>query len=144
MNNLMHNIAVAVLMVFAIALSSLVHAYNGSFSGSISDSMHGSMQITTDLEDVVNHSIHHHIHQSTHYSNSDDQSVSNHHANMKQSQDCHDCPPLHCQLMASAVLPTGQFLPEFVSIPNNLTQDSVYQAQDLSGHWQRILRPPIV
>ena len=140
MTNFMHNIAVAVLMVFAIALSSLVHAYNGSFSGSISDSMHGSMQITTDLEDVVNHS----IHQSTHYTNSDDQSVSNHHADMMQSQDCHDCPPLHCQLMASAVLPTGQLLPEFVSIPNNLTQDSLYQAQDLSGHWQRILRPPIV
>lgn len=142
MNNLMHNIAVAVLMVFAIALSSLVHAYNGSMSNSIDTS--SSMQITTDLEDVVNHSIHHHIHQSTHYSNSDDQSVSNHHADMMQSQDCHDCPPLHCQLMASAVLPTGQFLPEFVSIPNNLTQDSLYQVQDLSGHWQRILRPPIV
>ena len=142
MNNLMHNIAIAVLMVFAIALSSLVHAYNGSMSNSIDTS--SSMQITTDLEDVVNHSIHHHIHQSTHYSNSDDQSVSNHHADMMQSQDCHDCPPLHCQLMASALLPTGQFLPEFVSIPNNLTQVSLYQAQDLLGHWQRILRPPIV
>ena len=138
MNNLMHNIAVAVLMVFAIALSSLVHAYNGSMSNSIDTS--SSMQITTDLEDVVNHS----IHQSTHYSNSDDQSVSNHHADMMKSQDCHDCPPLHCQLMASAVLPTGQLLPELVILPNDLTHDSLYQAQDLSGYWQRILRPPIV
>lgn len=137
MNNLMHNIAVAVLMVFAIALSSLVHAYNGSMSNSADTS---SMQITTDLENVVDHSMHHAIDQS----NGDNQSVSNHHADMMQSEDCHDCPPLHCQLMASAVLPIGQFLPEFVSIPNNLTQDSLYQAQDLSGHWQRILRPPIV
>ena len=137
MNKLMHNIAVAVLMVFAIALSSLVHAYNGSMSNSADTS---SMQITTDLEHVVDHSMHHAIDQS----NGDNQSVSNHHAKMKQSQDCQDCPPLHCQLMASAVLPTGQFLPEFVSIPNNLTQVSLYQAQDLLGHWQRILRPPIV
>ena len=137
MNNLMHNIAVAVLMVFAIALSSLVHAYNGSMSNSADTS---SMQITTDLENVVDHSMHHAIDQS----NGDNQSVSNHHADMMQSQDCHDCPPLHCELMASAVLPTGQLLPEFVSISNNLTQDSLYQAQDLSGHWQRILRPPIV
>ena len=98
------------------------------------------MQITTDLENVVDHSMHHAIDQS----NGDNQSVSNHHADMMQSQDCHDCPPLHCELMASAVLPTGQLLPEFVSIPNNLTQDSLYQAQDLSGYWQRILRPPIV
>ena len=134
MNNLMHNIAVAVLMVFAIALSSLVHAYNGSVvSSSLSSE---SMQITTQHDNVINHSKHH--------VKGNDQSVSNHHAEMMQSQDCHDCPPLHCQLMASAVLPTGQFLPEFVSIPNNLTQDSLYQAQDLSGHWQRILRPPIV
>ena len=136
MSKFMHNIAVAVLMVFAIALSSLVHAYNGSFSGSMSDSMHGSMQISTQDDNVVDHSKHH--------IKGDHQSVSNHHADMMQSQDCHDCPPLHCQLMASAVLPTGQFLPEFVSIPNILTQDSLYQAQDLSGHWQRILRPPIV
>ena len=114
-----------------------MHAYNGSMSNSADTS---SMQITTDLENVVDHSMHHAIDQS----NGDNQSVSNHHADMMQSQDCHDCPPLHCQLMASAVLPTGQFLPEFVSIPNNLTQDSLYQAQDLSGHWQRILRPPIV
>ncbi len=63
MTKFMHNIAVAVLMVFAIALSSLVHAYNGSVvSSSLSSE---SMQITTDLEDVVNHSMHHDIHQST-------------------------------------------------------------------------------
>ncbi|WP_374294438.1 hypothetical protein [Acinetobacter sp.] len=136
MNKLMHNIAVAVLMVFAIALSSLVHAYNGSFSGSMSDSMHGSMQISTQDDNVVDHSKHH--------IKGDHQSVSNHHANMKQSQDCQDCPPLHCQLMASAVLPTGQLLPELINLPNDLTHDSLYQAQDLSGYWQRILRPPIV
>ena len=138
MTNFMHNIAVAVLMVFAIALSSLVHAYNGSMSNSAASS--SSMQITTDIEHVVDRPMHNAIHQSK----ADDQSVSNHHADMMQSQDCHDCPPLHCQLMATAVLPTGQLLPEFVSIPNNLTQDSLYQAQDLSGYWQRILRPPIV
>ena len=137
MNKLMHNIAVAVLMVFAIALSSLVHAYNGSMSNSADTS---SMQITTDLEHVVDHSMHHAIDQS----NGDNQSVSNHHADMMQSQDCHDCPPLHCQLMASAVLPTAQFLPEMAIILHDLAQNSLYQAQDLSGYWQRILRPPIV
>ncbi|MEC8887379.1 MAG: hypothetical protein VX875_09895 [Pseudomonadota bacterium] len=101
MNKLMHNIAVAVLMVFAIALSSLVHAYNGSMSNSAASS--SSTQITTDIEQAVDHSMHHAIDQS----NGDNQSVSNHHADMMQSQDCHDCPPLHCQLMASAVLPTA-------------------------------------
>ena len=136
MSKFMHNIAVAVLMVFAIALSSLVHAYNGSFSGSMSDSMHGSMQISTQDNNVVDHSKHH--------IKGDHQSVSNHHADMMQSQDCHDCPPLHCQLMASAVLPTAQFLPEMAIILHDLAQNSFYQAQDLSGYWQRILRPPIV
>ncbi|MFC3901909.1 hypothetical protein [Acinetobacter marinus] len=141
----MHNIAVAVLMVFAIALSSLVHAYSGSVSGFISGGLNSdSMQITTQHDNVADHSIHHAIHQSTHYSNSNDHSASNHHADMKPSQDCHECPPLHCQLMASAVLPTAQFLPEMAIIFHNLTHDSLYQAQDLSGYWQRILRPPIV
>lgn len=134
----MHNIAVAVLMVFAIALSSLVHAYNGSMSNSAASS--SSMQITTDIEHAVYRPMHHAIHQSK----ADDQSVSNHHADMLQSQDCHDCPPLHCQLMASAVLPTAQFLPEMAIILHDLAQNSLYQAQDLSGYWQRILRPPIV
>ena len=138
MNKLMHNIAVAVLMVFAIALSSLVHAYNGSMSNSAASN--SSMQITTDLEHVVDRPMHHAIDQS----NGDNQSVSNHHADMMQSQDCHDCPPLHCQLMASAVLPTAQFLPEMAIILHDLAQNSLYQAQDLSGYWQRILRPPIV
>ena len=134
MNKLMHNIAVAVLMVFAIALSSLVHAYNGSVvSSSLSSE---SMQITTQHDNVINHSKHH--------VKGNDQSVSNHHADMLQSQDCHDCPPLHCQLMASAVLPTAQFLPEMAIIIHDLAQNSLYQAQDLSGYWQRILRPPIV
>lgn len=90
-----------------------------------------SMQITTDLEHVVDHPMHHVIHQSK----ADDQSVSNHHADMLQSQDCHDCPPLHCQLMASAVLPTAQFLPEMAIILHDLAQNSLYQAQDLSGYW---------
>ena len=98
--------------------------------------MHGSMQITTQHDNVINHS--------KHNVKGNDQSVSSHHAEMMQSQDCHDCPPLHCQLMASAVLPTGQFLPEMAIIFHDLAQNSLYQAQDLSGHWQRILRPPIV
>ena len=76
MNKLMHNIAVAVLMVFAIALSSLVHAYNGSMSNSAASS--SSTQITTDIEHVVDRPMHHAIHQSK----ADDQSVSNHHADM--------------------------------------------------------------
>ncbi len=134
MTNFMHNIAVAVLMVFAIALSSLVHAYNGSVvSSSLSSE---SMQITTQHDNVINHSKHH--------VKGNDQSVSSHHAEMMQSQDCHDCPPLHCQLMASAVLPTSQLLPEMAIIFYDLAQNSLYQAQDLSGYWQRILRPPIV
>jgi hypothetical protein len=142
-----NRLAVVLLMVFAIGYSSIAIASAQSMHLTITSShtlTHHSASNTCSniqshaVEPMPNviHDTHQQVHTSTHPQHTTDCQSSTH------TDDCIDCQLNLCQNVFSWLASLSPQLADQLSIEPAITLALPYQAQNLTGYWQVLLRPP--